>query len=408
MNSLSIIKEAEKVLAQEFAQLERIAYENQVKVLKAFKNKHVRDYHFATSSGYGYGDTGRDLLEEIYADIFACEDALVRNQIISGTHAIAACLLSLLRPGEQMVSVVGSPYDTLRRVIGIDSNSYGTLIDRGVKYKEVPLNSLGQPDYTEIEKALASPTRLVLIQRSRGYSLRPALRLEDIAALVKAIRAKQPKAIIMIDNCYGEFVEIEEPSKYDIDIMAGSLIKNPGGGLAPGGGYVTGKKDLVEYVSYQITAPGLGKEIGPSLINNRYLFQGIFMAPHIVLQSMKSALLLAYVFAKFGYPVYPHWNEKRGDIVQAVVLKDRQQILRFCQTVQSNSPVDNDVTLEFADLPGYTNKIVMAAGTFVQGSSIELSCDAPAREPFAVYMQGGLTYEHARFVISQLIESILL
>ncbi len=408
MNSLSIIKEAEKVLAQEFAQLEQIAYENQVKVLKAFKNKHVRDYHFATSSGYGYGDTGRDLLEEIYADIFACEDALVRNQIISGTHAIAACLLSLLRPGEQMVSVVGSPYDTLRRVIGIDSNSYGTLIDRGVKYKEVPLNSLGQPDYTEIEKALASPTRLVLIQRSRGYSLRPALRLEDIAALVKAIRAKQPKAIIMIDNCYGEFVEIEEPSKYDIDIMAGSLIKNPGGGLAPGGGYVTGKKDLVEYVSYQITAPGLGKEIGPSLINNRYLFQGIFMAPHIVLQSMKSALLLAYVFAKFGYPVYPHWNEKRGDIVQAVVLKDRQQILRFCQTVQSNSPVDNDVTLEFADLPGYTNKIVMAAGTFVQGSSIELSCDAPAREPFAVYMQGGLTYEHARFVISQLIESILL
>lgn len=408
MNSLSIIKEAEKVLAQEFAQLERIAYENQVKVLKAFKNKHVRDYHFATSSGYGYGDTGRDLLEEIYADIFACEDALVRNQIISGTHAIAACLLSLLRPGEQMVSVVGSPYDTLRRVIGIDSNSFGTLIDRGVKYKEVPLNSLGQPDYTEIEKALASPTRLVLIQRSRGYSLRPALRLEDIAALVKAIRAKQPKAIIMIDNCYGEFVEIEEPSKYDIDIMAGSLIKNPGGGLAPGGGYVTGKKDLVEYVSYQITAPGLGKEIGPSLINNRYLFQGIFMAPHIVLQSMKSALLLAYVFAKFGYPVYPHWNEKRGDIVQAVVLKDRQQILRFCQTVQSNSPVDNDVTLEFADLPGYTNKIVMAAGTFVQGSSIELSCDAPAREPFAVYMQGGLTYEHARFVISQLIESILL
>ncbi|NLB51891.1 MAG: hypothetical protein GX808_03005 [Syntrophomonadaceae bacterium] len=408
MNSLSIIKNAEQVLAKEFEKMEQVAYHNQVKVLNAFQRNHVRDYHFAASSGYGYGDIGRDLLEDIYADIFACEDALVRGQIISGTHAIAACLLSLLRPGEQILSIIGTPYDTLKKVIGIENSNYGTLTDRGVIYREVPLDPSGQPDHQAIEKALESPVRLVLIQRSRGYSLRPSLRCGDIEELVKIIRAKQPSSIIMVDNCYGEFVEEEEPSNLDIDIMAGSLIKNPGGGLASGGGYVTGKKELVEYVSYQITAPGLGKEIGPSLVNNRFLYQGIFMAPHIVLQSLKSALLLSYIFEEFGYPVYPRWNDKRGDIVQVVQLKDQQQILKFCQTIQSNSPVDNDVTLEFGDLPGYTNKVIMAAGTFVQGSSIELSCDAPLREPFAVYMQGGLTYEHARFVISRLIDNILL
>ncbi|MDD3894644.1 MAG: methionine gamma-lyase family protein [Syntrophomonadaceae bacterium] len=408
MSSLSIIKDAEKVLKEEFTGLEDIAYHNQVKVLNAFKKTHVRDYHFAASTGYGYGDIGRDLLEEVYADIFNIEDSLVRGQIISGTHAISACLLSLLQPGEKMLSAAGSPYDTLKKVIGVDSKSYGTLTWRGIEYSEASLDANGRPDYKAIEKALLSPTKLVLIQRSRGYSLRPALSLEDIEKLVKIIRINQPDAVIMVDNCYGEFVAREEPSKYDIDIMAGSLIKNPGGGLAPGGGYVCGKKNLVEYVSYQITAPGLGKDLGPSLTGKRYLFQGLFMAPHIVLQAMKSALLLAYVFEQFGYEVFPRWNEPRGDIVQAVKLKDQQQVLKFCQTVQSNSPVDNDVTLEFADLPGYEHKVVMAAGTFVQGSSIELSCDAPAREPYAVFMQGGLAYEHARFVISQLIETILL
>jgi cystathionine beta-lyase family protein involved in aluminum resistance len=408
LHSLSIIKAAEKALKEEFTRLEEIAYHNQSKVLQAFKNKNVRDYHFAASSGYGYGDIGRDLLEEIYAEVFACEDALVRGQIVSGTHAIAACLLSLLQPGDLMISAMGSPYDTLQKVIGAGTDHYGTLGWRGVEYVETALKEDGRPDYKALEEMLSMPTRLVLIQRSRGYTFRPALGMEDLKKLVETIRAKQPSAIIMVDNCYGEFVDREEPGKYDIDIMAGSLIKNPGGGLAAGGGYVCGRKELVKYVSYQITAPGLGKDLGPSLTGNRYMYQGLFMAPHIVLQAMKSVLLLAYVFEQFGYPVYPRWNEPRGDIVQAVQLKDKQQVLAFCQTVQSNSPVDHDVTLEFADLPGYENQVVMAAGTFVQGSSIELSCDAPAREPFAVFIQGGLTYEHARYVTARLIESLLL
>lgn len=408
MNSLAIIRNAEKVLQESYAELEDIAYHNQIKVLNAFNKKPVRDYHFAPSSGYGYGDIGRDLLEDIYADIFNCEDALVRGQIVSGTHAIASCLLSLLRPGEQMLSILGPPYDTLKKVIGMDDNYYGTLTQRGIVYREVPLNEAGQPDFAAIKKALQTPVRLILIQRSRGYSLRPSLRTGKIAELVELIRLEQPEALIMVDNCYGEFVETDEPSCCDIDIMAGSLIKNPGGGLAYGGGYVTGKKELVQYVSYQVTAPGLGKDLGPNLAGARSLFQGLFIAPHIVLQSLKSALLLSYIFEEFGYPVFPRWNEARGDIVQAIQLKGREQLLQFCQIIQGSSPVDSDVTLEFGDLPGYTDKVIMAAGTFIQGSSIELSCDAPLKEPFAVYMQGGLTYEHARYAISRLIDAILL
>lgn len=407
MKSLSIITAAEEVLKGEFFRLEEIAYHNQVKVLQSFKDKNLRDYHFSPSTGYGYGDIGRDLLEEIYADIFNCEDALVREQIVSGTHAISACLTGLLQAGDRMISAAGSPYDTLKRVIGLGSDNYGTLSWRGVKYSEAALLEDGRPDHQALEAALEVPARLVLIQRSIGYTLRPSLRMTDIAKLVEIIRAKQPEAVIMVDNCYGEFVEKDEPGSLDIDIMAGSLIKNPGGGLAPSGGYICGKKDLIKLISYQITAPGLGKDLGPSLAGKRYLFQGIFMAPHIVLQAMKSALLLAYVFEELGYPVYPKWNELRGDIVQAVKLNDRQQALKFCQIVQSNSPVDNDVTLEFGDLPGYEHQVVMAAGTFVQGSSIELSCDAPSRDPFAVFMQGGLTYEHARYVICRLIENFL-
>lgn len=407
MKSLSIITAAEEVLKGEFFRLEEIAYHNQVKVLQSFKDKNLRDYHFSPSTGYGYGDIGRDLLEEIYADIFNCEDALVREQIVSGTHAISACLTGLLQAGDRMISAAGSPYDTLKRVIGLGSDNYGTLSWRGVKYSEAALLEDGRPDHQALEAALEAPARLVLIQRSIGYTLRPSLRMTDIAKLVEIIRAKQPEAVIMVDNCYGEFVEKDEPGSLDIDIMAGSLIKNPGGGLAPSGGYICGKKDLIKLISYQITAPGLGKDLGPSLAGKRYLFQGIFMAPHIVLQAMKSALLLAYVFEELGYQVYPKWNELRGDIVQAVKLNDRQQALKFCQIVQSNSPVDNDVTLEFGDLPGYEHQVVMAAGTFVQGSSIELSCDAPSRDPFAVFMQGGLTYEHARYVICRLIENFL-
>lgn len=391
-----------------FKSFEEIAYQNQVKVLNAFKHQRVRDTHFNVSTGYGYGDMGRDGLEEIYAEIFVAEDALVRSQIVSGTHAIAACLFGILRPGDELVSIMGSPYDTLASIIGKNNDIPGTLVDRGIKYSEARLQTDGAADFNSIAKSITKDTRMAFIQRSRGYSLRPSLTIDDIAHIISIIKTKNPDTLVMVDNCYGEFTDIKEPCQVGADIIAGSLIKNPGGGLVPSGGYVAGKKDLVEQVSYHLTAPGLGKELGASLINNRYLYQGVFMAPHVVMQALKSASLVAYIFEKYGYQVYPSWNELRGDIVQAVKLKNTNEVLNFCQVIQNNSPVDSDVRLEFAELPGYDDPVVMAAGTFVQGSSIELSCDAPLREPYCAYLQGGLTYEHCRYVIKELIESILI
>jgi cystathionine beta-lyase family protein involved in aluminum resistance len=406
LSSLQIIRDAEKKMATRFEELEENAYQNQAKVLDAFKKYHLRDSHFNPSSGYGYGDIGRERLEDIYAEVFKGEDALVRSQIVSGTHAISSCLFAILRPGDHLLSINGGPYDTLANIIGQDNNIPDTLVDRGVSYWEVKLNKDGSPDYEAIANAVDINTTMVLIQRSRGYSLRPALSTEEIKKMVRVVREKNSSTIIMVDNCYGEFVELREPLECGADIMAGSLIKNPGGGLAPSGGYIIGKDKLVETVAYHLTAPGLGKEMGAFLINKRDFFQGLFMAPHIVLQALKSALLLSYVFEQHGYQVSPRWDEDRADIVQAVLLKNPDEVLQFCQLVQSNSPVDSDLTLEFGEMPGYSDKIVMAAGTFVQGSSIELSCDAPLREPYAVYMQGGLTYEHSRLVIKELIDNL--
>jgi len=406
VNALDLIRQGENSLRDVFAQFEETAYFNQAKVLKAFQNHRVRESFFDSSSGYGYGDMGRDELESIYAEVLQTEEAMVRAQIVSGTHAISACLFALLRPGDEMISIVGSPYDTLCKVIGKTSPGRGTLVDRGIRYKEIPLNEDGRPDLTAITNNIKTNTRLALIQRSRGYSLRRSLRIEDVAMLVKAIRAANPSTIIFADNCYGEFTDIREPSEVGVDLMAGSLIKNPGGGLAPAGGYIAGQKDLVTEVAYHLTAPGLGKALGASLTNKRSLYQGFFMAPHIVLQAMKGASLLAYVFAQQGCQVYPGWDEKRGDIVQAINMDSAAQVIKFCQIVQNNSPIDSDVYLEYGQVPGYDDPIVMAAGTFVQGSSIEISCDAPLREPYVVYFQGGITYEHCRFVIKQLIEGL--
>jgi len=407
LDAFSIIRQAENCLRDVFDQYEETAYANQIKVIKAFQRHRVRENFFDTSTGYGYGDMGRDELESIYAEIMETEDAMVRSQIVSGTHAIAACLLALLRPGDEMISVLDSPYDTLCKVIGKKSPDKGTLIDRGIFYQEVPLNEQGLPNIPAIAEAVNANTRLALIQRSRGYSLRPSLRVDDIEILVQTIRSANPATIIFVDNCYGEFTDIQEPSKAGVDLMAGSLIKNPGGGLAPSGGYIAGRKELVEEVSYQLTAPGLGKALGASLVNKRSLYQGLFMAPHTVMQAMKGAALLAYVFEQYGCEVYPRWGEKRGDIVQAIKMDSALQVINFCQIVQSSSPVDSDVRLEYGQVPGYTDRIVMAAGTFIQGSSIELSCDAPLREPYVVYFQGGLTYEHVRFVVKQLLEQLL-
>ncbi|HBQ26745.1 MAG TPA: hypothetical protein DD791_10170 [Syntrophomonas sp.] len=406
--ALQIIRDAEKKMAVRFQELEENAYRNQAKVLDAFKKYHLRDSHFNPSSGYGYGDIGRERLEDIYAEVFKGEDALVRSQIVSGTHAISSCLFAILRPGDRLLSISGRPYDTLANIIGQDNNIPGTLIDRGVSYREIKLNQDGSLDYEAIANAVDINTTMVLIQRSRGYSLRPALSTEEIEKMVRRVREKNSSTIIMVDNCYGEFVELREPLECGADIMAGSLIKNPGGGLAPSGGYITGKEELVETVAYHLTAPGLGKEMGAFLTNKRDFFQGLFVAPHVVLQALKSAVLLAYIFEQYGYQVSPRWDEARADIVQAVLFKNPDEVLQFCQLVQGNSPVDSDLTLEFGEMPGYSDKIVMAAGTFVQGSSIELSCDAPLRKPYAVYMQGGLTYEHSRFVIKNLIDTLIL
>ncbi len=403
MEPIGIIRHAEKKLAGLYAELEETAYYNQIKILEAFQAEKIRDYHFSPSSGYGYGDIGRDSLESVYARVFESEDALIRSGIASGTHAISICLMGLLRDGDSLLSICGSPYDTLGRVIGKGGAARGTLIDRGISYSEVALDNEGKPDIERIAQNVGPSTSMVLIQRSRGYSLRAALSIAQLAELSRVVRQKNPQAIIMLDNCYGEFTEKAEPGRI-VDIMAGSLIKNPGGGLATGGGYICGKANLVEQAAWQLTAPGLGKELGSNPAGHRTNYQGLFMAPHTVLQALKGAILLAYVFEEMGYNTLPKWNEARPDIVQVVQLKNESEVLRFCQVVQSGSPVDSDLRLEFAPMPGYEDRVVMAAGTFIQGSSIELSCDAPCREPYSVYIQGGLTYEHCRYVACRLLE----
>lgn len=407
MHSSELIRNTEQDLHEIFLQLEDIAYNNQVKVLNAFRRHRIREVHFQSSSGYGYGDIGRDTLEELYADVFSAPSALVRSQIVSGTHAISSCLFGLLKPGDQLISAVGAPYDTLKRIIGHEQFQPGSLAERGIKYKEIPLTHEQKVDLKALGDSISKQTRMVLIQRSRGYSLRPAVDLETIEQMVATIRSRNSDTIIMVDNCYGEFVNTTEPTDYGIDLMAGSLIKNPGGGLAVSGGYIVGKHDLVEQIADYLTAPGLGRELGASLGQNRLFYQGLFLAPHTVLQALKGAVLVAAVFERLGFQVSPHWSDSRSDIVQAVILNDPQQIQKFCQTVQESSPVDSDVRLEYANMPGYTDKIIMAAGTFIQGSSIELSCDAPLRPPYTVFIQGGLSYEHVRYVVGRLIDELV-
>ncbi len=379
---------------------------NQTRVLEAFQAVRVREHHFYSSTGYGYNDIGRDLLEEIYARVFGAEDALVRSQMVSGTHAISLCLFGLLKPGDELVAAVGKPYDTLAQIIGIDRPLPDTLADQGVLYREVPLRE-GRVDVDALEEVVGEQTKMVFIQRSRGYAYRPALLVDDIRQVVERVKARNPRTVCMVDNCYGEFTENLEPPQAGADITVGSLIKNPGGGLAPCGGYVVGKKKLVERVAARLTAPGLGKEVGASLWDQRLIYQGFFVAPHVVGEALKGAVLVANVLEHLGYDVSPRWDEPRGDIVQAVKMGSVEGIRAFCQAIQGSSPVDGDVTLEFAPMPGYEEQIIMAAGTFIQGSSIELSCDAPAREPFAVYLQGGLTYQHVRYALIKVLEVLL-
>ncbi len=392
-------------LAPSFRRIEQMSEENTLKVLTAMRECKVSDIHFNTSSGYAYDDIGRSKLEELYAKVFAAESALVRTQFVSGTHALATVLFGILRPGDKLVSLTGTPYDTMQTVIGHTASSSGSLKEYGILYDELPLNE-GRVDVERIADVLDERTKMVLIQRSRGYSRRPTLLIEDIREICHQVHRLKPDCICFVDNCYGEFVESLEPTQAGADIMAGSLIKNPGGGLAPTGGYIVGREDLVELASYRLTAPGMGAELGASLVNNRLFFQGLFLAPHVVSQALKGALFAAGIFEKLGYTTYPRISDERGDIIQAIELGTAEKLVAFCSGVQKYSPVDSFVKPEPWDMPGYTDQIIMAAGTFVQGASIEFSADGPLRSPYNVYLQGGLTFEQVMFGILGAAEEI--
>lgn len=392
-------------LAPSFRRIEQMSEENTLKVLTAMRECKVSDIHFNTSSGYAYDDIGRSKLEELYAKVFAAESALVRTQFVSGTHALATVLFGILRPGDKLVSLTGAPYDTMQTVIGYTASSSGSLKEYGILYDELPLNE-GCVDVKRIADVLDERTKMVLIQRSRGYSRRPTLLIEDIREICNQVHRLRPDCICFVDNCYGEFVESLEPTQAGADIMAGSLIKNLGGGLAPTGGYIVGREDLVELASYRLTAPGMGAELGASLVNNRLFFQGLFLAPHVVSQALKGALFAAGIFENLGYTTYPRISDERGDIIQAIELGTAEKLVAFCSGVQKYSPVDSFVKPEPWDMPGYTDQIIMAAGTFVQGASIEFSADGPLRSPYNVYLQGGLTFEQVMFGILGAAEEI--
>ena len=387
-------------VAKHAPELEAAALVNTEKVITAFRNNMVSDYYLKPTTGYGYSDVGRDTLDLIYAEIFKTEAALVRSQFVSGTHALAVALLGNLRPGDELVGLTGTPYDTMQSIIGYPVKTKGSLVDLGVTYKELPMSG-EQVDLEAVKKIVTKNTKMVHIQRSCGYSsLRKTISVAEIGRIIAAAKEVNPDVIAYVDNCYGEFIEKQEPTEVGADIMAGSLIKNLGGGLAPTGGYIVGRADLVENASYRLTAPGLGGEMGATLGDTqREFYQGLFLAPHVVQQAVKTAIFAAAVFQRMGYEVKPLPEEARHDIIQAIKLESKQRLCDFCIAIQSNSPVDAHVAPVPAPLPGYQDDIVMAAGTFVQGASIELSADGPCREPFNVFFQGGLTFEHGRLAI---------
>ena len=387
-------------VAKHAPELEASALVNTEKVITAFRNNMVSDYYLKPTTGYGYSDVGRDTLDLIYAEIFKTEAALVRSQFVSGTHALAVALLGNLRPGDELIGLTGTPYDTMQSIIGYPVKTKGSLVDLGITYKELPMSG-EHVDLEAVKKIVTKNTKMVHIQRSCGYSsLRKTISVAEIGRIIAAAKEVNPDVIAYVDNCYGEFIEKQEPTEVGADIMAGSLIKNLGGGLAPTGGYIVGRADLVENASYRLTAPGLGGEMGATLGDTqREFYQGLFLAPHVVLQAVKTAIFAAAVFQKLGYEVKPLPQEARHDIIQAIKLESKKRLCDFCIAIQSNSPVDAHVEPVPAPLPGYQDDIVMAAGTFVQGASIELSADGPCREPYNVFFQGGLTFEHGRLAI---------
>ncbi len=399
-------KEILEGLKERFEKIDEVAEYNQMKVLNAMQECKVSDVHFAATTGYGYNDLGRDTLEEVYAKVFHTEDAIVRPQLVSGTHALAVALSSQLRPGDELLSPVGKPYDTLEEVIGI-RESVGSLAEYGIKYRQVDLLEDGSFDWENIRKAINEKTKMVTIQRSKGYQTRPTLSVARIAELIKFVKEIKPDVICMVDNCYGEFVETIEPTDVGADMCVGSLIKNPGGGLAPIGGYIVGRKDCIERAAARLTSPGLGKEVGASLGVISSFYQGFFLAPTVTAGALKGAIFAANVYEKLGFAVVPNGTESRHDIIQAVTLGTPEGVIEFCKGIQAAAPVDSYVVPEPWAMPGYDSDVIMAAGAFVQGSSIELSADAPIKPPYAVYFQGGLTWNHAKFGILMSLQKLV-
>lgn len=394
-----------KSLHDRFEEIDKNAEYNQMKVIKAMQDEKVAEMHLSGTTGYGYNDDGRDTLEKIYSDIFKTEDALVRPQIICGTHALNVALSSNLRPGDELLSPVGKPYDTMDEIIGIRP-SKGSLAEYGITYAQVDLLPDGGFDYEGIKNAINERTKLVTIQRSKGYASRPTLSVERIGELISFIKGIKPDVICMVDNCYGEFVERIEPSQVGADMIVGSLIKNPGGGLAPCGGYIAGKKECVEQAAYRLSSPGLGKEVGATLGVNQSFYQGLFLSPVVVAGALKGAIFAANVYEKAGFVVRPDGSEPRYDIIQAVELGSADGLLAFCKGIQAAAPVDSFVTPEPWPMPGYDSDVIMAAGAFVQGSSIELSADGPLKEPYSVFFQGGLTWYHAKLGIMMSVQKM--
>lgn len=399
-------REIEASLKERFQEIDERAEYNQMKVLKAMQDNRVSDTHFAATTGYGYNDLGRDTLEEVYASAFHGESALVRPQLISGTHALHVALSGNLRPGDELLSPAGKPYDTLEEVIGI-RDSVGSLKEYGVVYRQVDLLEDGTFDYERIKTAINEKTKLVTIQRSKGYDTRPTFSVKQIGELIAFVKSIRPEVICMVDNCYGEFVETIEPTDVGADMIVGSLIKNPGGGLAPIGGYIVGRKDCVDRASFRLSAPGLGKEVGASLGLNQAFFQGLFLAPTVVAGALKGAIFAANIYEKLGFAVVPDGKESRHDIIQAVTFGTPEGVVAFCQGIQAAAPVDSYVSPEPWDMPGYDAPVIMAAGAFVQGSSIELSADGPIKPPYAVYFQGGLTWYHAKLGILKSLQKLV-
>lgn len=399
-------KEIEKSLETRFEQIDKVTEYNQLKVIRAMQESRVNEACFNYASGYGYNDQGRDTLEEVYAKTFHTEAALVRPQITCGTHALALALSANLRPGDELLSPVGKPYDTLEEVIGI-RESKGSLAEYGITYRQVDLLEDGTFDYENIQKAIHEKTKLITIQRSKGYQTRPSFSVAQIGELIAFVKKIKPDVICMVDNCYGEFVETIEPSDVGADLIVGSLIKNPGGGLAPIGGYVAGKEEYIENCAYRLTSPGLGKEVGASLGVMQSFYQGFFLAPNVVGSALKGAVFAANIYEKLGFPVIPNSTESRHDIIQAVELGTPEGVIAFCQGIQAAAPVDSYVSPEPWAMPGYDSEVIMAAGAFVQGSSIELSADGPIKPPYAVYFQGGLTWPHAKLGILMSLEHLV-